>query len=39
MTAIFQGILGTPWIMMLLGGVFGLVMVLLTAFGVIGPGW
>ena len=32
MTAIIQGIFGTNWIMMLIGGILGLVAILLTLF-------
>ena len=35
MTAIIQMILGTDWIMMLLGGLIGLALILLTLFNVI----
>jgi len=34
MTALLQMIFSTDWIMMLIGGVFALVMTLLTAFGI-----
>ena len=35
MTALFQMIFSTDWIMMLIGGLFALVLTLLTVFGVL----
>ena len=38
MVAIISGLFNTPWIMGLLGGLIGLILCLLTVFGVLGGG-